>query len=127
MRVRECNFMYYVHIHVIMNDNNKVVNDTRSLWLRLLVIFSFYTNIKKVIIIFPISVRHFLLCYHFPQKTTKIIIFGILCHMINSTCIHVKEGGREGGVKGKREREVKYMIYTYLLCNCWLLGLLFVD
>ena len=47
--------------------------------------------------------------------------------MINSTCIHVKEGGREGGVKGKREREVKYMIYTYLLCNCWLLGLLFVD
>lgn len=48
--------------------------------------------------------------------------------MINSTCIHVKEGGREGGGKGEeREREVKCMIYTYLLCNCWLLGLLFVD
>ena len=75
MRVRECNFMYYVHI---CNNDNKVVNVTRSLWLGLLVIFSFYTNIKKVIIIFPVSVRHFLLRYHFPKKQLKLL-FLLFC------------------------------------------------
>ena len=36
--------------------------------------------------------------------------------MINSTCIHVKEGGREGGGKGEeRERGQVYDIHIFVV------------